>query len=237
MHTRVTVLAFACVTALALVARPAAAEEEKTPPSPILKALFRNNGGAFTDPARNEELQALLAKKPPLSFFEACGVGNVEAMTQHLGRDPKLATAWIDFGWSALHLAAFSGSVQAVLLLIDRGADVNARARTKFRNTPLQAGLLSGQYEVTKLLLSRGADPLVRQAAGIPAIQEAAVLGRRDLVDLLLENGAEINSRADDGRTAVTEALRAKHQGLAEYLKSKGGTSADITADMTAEPK
>jgi ankyrin repeat protein len=58
-----------------------------------------------------------------------------------------------------------------------------------------------------------------------------------EAVDLLLAAGAEINSRADDGRTALTEALRANHPELADYLRSKGGHGAEITADLMAPPK
>jgi len=193
-------------------------------------------GVAMIAASRRSRLDALLAKKPALTFFEACGVGDTAEMTRQLKRDPKLATAWTEFGWSALHLAAFSGVPAAVQLLLDRGADIQARARTKFKNTPLQVALLPGQFATAKLLLERGADPLVRQAHGFTPLQEAALLGRRDLVDLFLGAGAEINSRSDDGRTAVTEAVRGKHSELAEYLRSKGGRGGEITADLNAAP-
>jgi uncharacterized protein len=210
---------------------PAAAER-----SAITTALFQNVGEGFIPPAANQALQALLAAKPQLTFFEACGVGDAAEIARQLARDPKLATAWNEFGWSALHLAAFSGSPEAVRLLLERGADFNARARTRFKNTPLQAALLTGQLATAKLLLERGADPLIRQAKGFTPLQEAALLGRRDLVDLLLAAGAEIDSRADDGRTAVNEALRGKHKDLADYLISKGGHGAEITANLSASP-
>jgi len=205
--------------------------------SAIMKALFKNDGEGFTPPADNRALQDLLAKHPALTFLEACGVGDTAEMARQLARDRKLATSWTEFGWSALHLAAFSGVPGAVQLVLDRGAELNARARSKFKNTPLQAALLTGQAATAKLLLERGADPLVRQAHGFTPLQEAALLGRRDLVDLFLSAGAEINSRSDDGRTAVTEALRGKHPELADYLRSKGGHGAEITADLMAPPK
>jgi ankyrin repeat protein len=224
-------LAFVFALLSLSVASRAAADDS------ILKTLFRNGGGeGFTPPANNKPLQALLAKKPALSFFEACGVGDTAEMTRQLERDPKLATAWTDFGWSPLHLAAFSGVPSAVQLLLERGADLQARSRNKFKNTPLQVALLPGQLATTKLLLERGADPLVRQARGFTPLHEAALLGRRDLVDLLLGAGAEINARADDGRTVLTEAVRAKHTELAEYLRSKGARGAEITADLRAAP-
>src|SRR6185295_9229602 len=171
--------------ALATIATPASAAPED---GPIITALFHiTDGEGFTPPAQNAALQALLAKDPALSFIEACGVGDAAEMARQLKRDPKLATTWTRFGWTPLHLAAFSGVPAALQLILDRGGDVhlNARARTKFKNTPLQTALLPGQFATAKLLLERGADPLVRQALGFTPLQEAALLGRRDLVDLL----------------------------------------------------
>jgi hypothetical protein len=222
-----------CLVLVALSgARSAAAED-----SAVMKALFYRNGGELTPPANNEALKAVLARRPALTFLEACGVGDTAEIAKQLKRDPKLATTWTTWGWSALHLAAFSGDPEAVRLVLDRGADINARARTKFKNTPLQAALLANQLATAKLLLERGADPLVRQAHGFTPLQGAALHGRRDLVDLLLGAGAEIDSRADDGRTAVTEALRGGHAELAAYLRQKGARDVEITAELKAPPK
>jgi len=227
-------LKLALLLSLALsicVVAPAAAE-----PSAIMAALFHTDGEGFTPPAHNKPLQALLAKHPTLTFFEACGVGDTAEIARQLKRDPALATAWSEFGWSALHLAAFSGVPDALQLVLDRGVDVNARARSKFKNSPLQAALLAGQLATAKLLLARGADPLLRQAHGFTALHEAALLGRRDLVDVLLAAGAELNARGDDGRTPLTEALRGNHADLATYLRAKGARGAEIVADLKAAP-
>jgi hypothetical protein len=186
--------------------------------SAVIVALMLINDDSFIPRDKNPILQAILAKSPPLTFHEACGVGRAADVKRFLEKDPKLATSWTDFGWSALHLAAFS-----------------ARAKTRFRNTPLLVALLPGQLDMAKLLIAHGADVLVRQSKGFAPIHEAAFLGRQDLVDLLLENGAEINSRTDDGRTAVTEAERRNHPELAAYLRSKGGVGAE-TADVTKSP-
>ena len=227
-------LAASLVLAASLSTAVATASAE---PSPIIKALFQSDGEAFTPPQQNKALQALLAKHPKLTFFEACGVGDAVEVARQLERDPKLATAWNEFGWSALHLAAFSGSTEIVKLLLDRGAAIEARARTKFKNVPLQTALLSGQLATAKLLLERGADPLIRQAKGFTPMHEAVLLGRRDLVELLLGAGAELDSRADDGRTPLSEAFRGKHAELAKFLQAKGARGAEITADLKASPK
>jgi len=203
----------------------------------VLLAAFKIKGEAFIPPARSETLQAVLAARPKLDFFEACLVGDEQEVARRLEADPALARSWHPMGWSALHFGAFSGSAAVVRLLLDRGAPLEARAKTPFRNTPLQVALLPGQFDSAKALLERGADPLARQAKGFAPIHEAALLGRQDLVDLLLAHGADIGSRGDDGRTAVSEALRGGHTALADYLRSKGGRDAAITANVQAAPE
>jgi uncharacterized protein len=203
--------------------------------SAVIRAVFLMRNG-FVAPAKNEVLQALLKRHPQLDFWEMCAVGDSAGVRTALARDASLANAWHAIGWSPLHFAAFSGDVATTSLLLDRGAQIHARARTPFLNVPLQAALLTGQETTARLLLERGADPLVRQNGGFAPIHEAAFTGRRDLVDLLLEKGAEIDARGNDGRTAVSEAMRGGHTELAAYLRSRGGHDATITADLTSSP-
>jgi ankyrin repeat protein len=232
---RLMTLAAAVILVQASSAALPAAKEGKEM-SPVLRALMSTQGEGFAPPAHNEALQALLREHPKLDFFEMCGVGDARQVREALQVNPELAQGWHAIGWSALHFAAFSGDVETVTLLLDRRAAIDARARTRFRNTPLQAALLSGQLATARVLIQRGADVLVRQQGGFSPLHEAALLGRRDLVDLLLEAGAEINARANDGRTAVTEALRGGHADLADYLRSRGGKDATIVADMSKTP-
>lgn len=199
--------------------------------SAVLAAFLSNQKG-FLAPPQNEVLAAVLRRKPTLDIFEASGVGDIDRVRELLSSDPSLATSWSSVGWTPLHFAAFGGNVDVLNVLMKQGAasQVNARAKTKFLNTPLQAALLTAQYGTTKYLLEHGADVLVRQSQGFTPLQLAAESGRRDLTDLLLEHGAEINSRTDDGRNAYTEALRFGHKELAEYLKSKGAMTGEIGA-------
>jgi uncharacterized protein len=192
--------------------------------TPVLTALMKRDDKGFVPPSRNAALQALLAKKPRLSFIEACGVGDADEVARQLRAQPTIASGAKAHGWTALHFAAFSGSTRTLALLLDGAPqmDVDVRSSNRFRNTPLMAAMLAGQHDTAKLLLDRGADALVRQAQGYAPLHEAALLGRRDLVDLLLAHGAEVGPRADDGRRPLAEALRGGHAALAEYLRSKG---------------
>src|ERR1700686_4382321 len=86
-------IAFTAIT-LATIAPSVAAADTR---SVVTKALFRNDGEGFVPPAENSPLQALLATKPVLTFYEACGVGDAAAVARALKEDQRLATSWNDF--------------------------------------------------------------------------------------------------------------------------------------------
>jgi uncharacterized protein len=183
-------------------------------------ALFTNNGEGFTDPAKNEILQALIPHAK-LDLFETAALGTTSQL-ESMMTDPAALTSRTAFGWTLLHMAAFGGNAATTEFLIKKGAAIESRAASKFRNTPLQTALLSGQYATAKILIDYGADVLIRQSKGFTPMHEAAVNGRIDLVQLLLDHGAEINSVADNGETPLAEAMRAKHDELAAWMKAKG---------------
>ena len=211
----------AIIVAAALSADPATTTAKRSEVTTALFALV--NGEAFKDPKKNDALQAILAKHPHLDIYETAALGTATEFEAMLRDYPDAVKRPNSFGWTALHMAAFAGNVANTQLLIDKGADVNARAKSRFLNTPLQTALLTGQYETAKLLLEHGADSLVRQSKGFTPMHEAALLGRADLIELLLAHGAEINSMADNGHTPMAEALRGHHEDTAALLKSKGG--------------
>jgi ankyrin repeat protein len=196
--------------------------------SAVTAALFINKGEGFLDPAKNGILQAILALKPGLDVFETAALGTVSQLETMLPDAASLSRRNA-FGWTLLHMSAYGGNAATTEWLLKKGVDINARAGSRFRNTPLQTALLSGQYATAKILLDHGADALVRQSKGFTPMHEAAQLGRQEIVQLLLDHGAEINSVADNGQTPLAEALRGKHEELAAWMKTKG-------AVLTAQP-
>jgi uncharacterized protein len=202
----------------------ASAKSPKAGTSAVIAALFSipEGGEDFIDAQHNEVLHEILARNPPLDLFETAAVGDAKQLAAMLARDPA-AIRSRKFGWTLLHLAAFTGNMPNLRLLLERGAEVNVRAESKFRNTPLQAAILTGQYDAAKLLLEHGADAMVRQAEGESPLHEAASQGRADILQLLLDHGAEVNARMDSGETALQFALKNKHPEAAKLLESRGG--------------
>ena len=139
-------------------------------------------------------------------FFDACATGDVAALRGLLAADPGLARISNPEGhyqgWTGLHSAAQRGHLDAVRLLLERGADPNAREAGD--NTyPLHWAAAHGHLETVRALLDAGGD-----VHGIGDVHELDVIGwatfyhapgddetqmdasRKDLVSLLLERGA-----------------------------------------------
>jgi ankyrin repeat protein/HEAT repeat protein len=168
------------------------------------------------------------------------------------GADPNSVRSG---GRTALQLAASKGHVKVMRLLIDHGADVNARASGDPRFTPLAEAAASREPEAVKMLLDAGAKPegfplgracwLGRQEtakllldAGVnpdAGLSEAALGGHVELMRLLLDRGANVNAKSEGGHTALHNA--ALQGGLkAVELLLQSGADPNIANDDGETP-
>jgi ankyrin repeat protein len=131
---------------------------------------------------------------------------------------------------TVLMLTAKTGNPQAVQVLIDRGADVNARQVRQF--TPLMFAAAEGHAGVIKTLLAAGADPLAgtvasakperRPSGGMTALLFAAREGHIDAATALVEGGADVNQTGADSTSPLLIALVNGHYELAYMLLGRG---------------
>ena len=153
--------------------------------SDLLQAVYRGDQGA---------VEELLARDPELDVFEAAAVGLTDRLRELLDDDPSLANAWADDGFQPLGLASFFGHVDAVRLLLERGADVNSASRNDFKVAPLHSAVAEKdadvRYELAALLLEHGADPNARQQDDFTPLMAADQQGDERLRTLLVEHGA-----------------------------------------------
>jgi ankyrin repeat protein len=170
---------------------------------------------------RLDLVEVMLEAAPELDVFEAAALGRADRVRELVDADPGLATAFAPDGFHPLGLAAFFGHPDVVVLLVERGADVDAVARNEqVRTTALQAAAASGDNESARLLVEAGADVNVAQPGGFTALHAAAANGNEELVALLLEHGADRSARLDDGRTPADLAASAAHAEVAALLSS-----------------
>jgi uncharacterized protein len=160
-----------------------------------------------------EKARELLPADEELSVFEAAAFGRIERLGSILAEDPSQATAFSDDGFTALHLAVFAEQKEAARLLIDGGADVNARSTGAIaRVPPLGTAAFVSSIPLARLLLDAGANVNGQGEGGFAALHTAAENGDEELVRLLLARGADSNLATAQGKRPVdlaqSEALR-----------------------------
>jgi ankyrin repeat protein len=85
--------------------------------------------------------------------------------------------------WTPLHYAAAGGHNRLVEVLLDRGADINARSPNQ--TTPLMIAAHEGFDLTVRYLIERGADVLLVNQTGLNAADYAKHLDRQDIIDLV----------------------------------------------------
>ena len=140
----------------------------------------------------------------------------------------------MDRGVSALHLAANSGHVDIVSLLLANGAD--SLAKTVAGSTPLILATREKWFNVVQSILESNGltidtGTLINEAEedGETPLIAAALAGDAGIIAALAEGGASLDPRRKDGITAIIAAAGSGNDDAleillsrADYLKEKG---------------
>ena len=90
----------------------------------------------------------------------------------------------------AVQRAAASGDAQSVTMLVENGAEIEAKEKT-FGQTPLMFAAFAGRVEVIRLLLSAGADPNAVNKVGWRCALHGAIQNKHlQTAQVLIEAGA-----------------------------------------------
>jgi len=219
-----------------------------------------------------DSVKALLAAGADVNQVTGYGWSPLLVATQN--RYYKLGAFLLDHGadvnlankgaWTPLYLATDNRNIEGgdypvrkadmdhldfIKLLLDRGANVNARmkdsteTRTVFTNPWLDEGgataflraSQSGDIVLMKLLLAHGADPNIDTTLHVTALQVAAGIGwvegityewspasTLEAVKMLLDLGLNPNAQADTGRTALHGAAHKGRPDVVQVLVDHG---------------
>jgi len=113
-----------------------------------------------------------------------------------------------------LHFACHHGRLDAARLLLDEGANIEAKHASGF--TPLISASQMGHLEVVRELIARGASVDARANNGDTPLMVASEMGHAAVARELLARGADVNARAHDNATALHAA---SYMGHAEALR------------------
>jgi ankyrin repeat protein/cell wall assembly regulator SMI1 len=135
--------------------------------------------------------------KKALAEALACAplYGDSELVKLLLARGASAKKLSVGGGWTPLHFAAQSGNLNSTQLLLDAGADVNARAQAG--QTPLLMAASAGGAArgMIQLLLQRGAKVNVPDMQGETALHHAVRSANLDAAKLLIEAGEDLHAR------------------------------------------
>jgi hypothetical protein len=148
------------------------------------------------------------AAAPPQDVvFEKAREGDRTTLAAAVRADPK-AVQWRDsLGYTLLHWAAAVDDDATVRLLLDAGADPNARDIRG--QTPLHVAAMSQIRSggvVMNSLLGRGACVDATDSTGLTPLQIARRVDRADLAQTLLASGASEPANATDVAAAAATA-------------------------------
>lgn len=178
--------------------------------SPLMFAFY--NGA--------HDIAGLLRGYRPLDVFEAASFGDAKRVAELVVAEPALLRAFSPDGWSALHLAAFFGSRDALLTLIGLGAPLDAVSQNPMNNTPMHAAIAGAAGEsLAPLMMALGADAKHVGGSGVTALHLGASRGFEALCKLLLNRGADRLAKTEDGKTAAELARDRGHLATAAMLE------------------
>ncbi|HEV7645188.1 MAG TPA: ankyrin repeat domain-containing protein [Pyrinomonadaceae bacterium] len=189
-------------------------------------------------------------------FIEAAKSGDTATVLSLLDVDPELVSAAGDHDKTALHWAAEMDDSVTAAVLLDAGADIEAR--TDWGATPLEWAAVMGSEQVADLLLGRGARGYnIVTAAGLGKISDVQTLtesatqpngepnaepvanemvsqalhlaarnGHVETVAYLLGQGGDIDAKGFFGATGLHWAAMGGHKEMVDFLVEHG---ADLT--------
>lgn len=123
---------------------------------------------------------------------------------------------------------------QMAKLLIDKGANVNAKAMNSL--TALTLAINSGYWETTNLLLARGADVNAKDNEGLTPLMRAIKREYNsaayfDIINLLIKNKADVNAQDNNGLTVL---MLAAQKDYAPVFLDLAGLLIEQGADVNA---
>jgi len=123
-------------------------------------------------------------------LHSGAGKGSIEAAENAIAAGANVN--YIDlYGYTPLHVAVNRGDKIMTELLIDNGADLDAKDSKLHAESPLFHALNASHIEITQLLIDRGAGVNVRNNKGLTPLDRVLEWNDSALANLLRKHGGK----------------------------------------------
>ncbi len=202
---------------------------------PALYAADANLSDQFYKAIRTDDKQAIAALlksgadvnihdgrgATPLMYAAAVGSPAMMGQLITAGADVNAVTSF-----DATALMWCANNLEKVRILLDRGANVNAHAKSD--QTPLSiAAAHDGNIEIVRLLVQKGADVRAKVGGAADALIVSALANDTATSKFLLEQGADLKTKDRAGFTALMNAATNGNADLVKLMLARG---ADVNA-------
>ena len=153
-------------------------------------------------------------------LHQACSEGDVERLKFLLCQGARLSDKG-GIGDTPLQSACHAGQTEVASLLIQLGADINAKDWFN-RYTPLHCACENGHVDTVRLLVEHGADVNLKGEGGDTPLHYACQNVHVDTVRLLVEHGVDVNVKRDDGDTPLHYACESGDVDIVRLLVELG---------------
>lgn len=154
------------------------------------------------------------------SLHDAVASGDLERIKVEL-QDISNLNATNIYGFTPLNVAAWQGYSRVVKLLIDAGADIEAKDNAgatvlhhvflgydeRINSLSNEKDSLGELVEIVTYLINKGVDVNAISPMDTFVLQGAAFLGSTALIKVLVENGAKLNACGENGITPLAIAI------------------------------
>ena len=163
------------------------------------------------------QLNSVLARSDPASrLYSALLYRQTPDVRRILEEHPELANANLK-GTRPLAIACESRNLELVQAVIEKGADVNAKAADGW--SILFWAVANDSTEVVKHLILKGADPKAREVDGETLLWAAP---STEMANFLISKGVDPHAKDNFGDTALHAACRKARRDVVELLLNAG---------------
>jgi len=159
-----------------------------------------------------------------IDIWTAAAQGNIEAIKQHLDVGTDINGTLVKSGrpgagGTPLHIAVIAGQIEATKLLLEKGANINAKADDEHGGTPLHWAAFVARMDFVKVLLEAGADVNAKSKNAYTPLDAAS---HDAIANLICQHGGKTRSELI---STVATSLRGVYSVNGELYINAFGTA------------